>query len=801
MRLHPFTLLSVAYLIVAVSAPTFGQQAPSLGYIFPPVVRSGATTPVQLGGYDFTADMQFFVHDEQLKLTATGGELSEFFVPTPPFWFGEKGFASALPIPREIPANIEVPAKQAPRLVHWQVANANGSAGTGVLAITETPQTLENRHRDEPQQLPQLPIGVSGRLSKIAEVDRYQFVARKTGTVTVSLMARRLGVDLNAVIRVHDAEETLLVDTADTLGQDTTVTFPVIAKQRYTLALHDVDFRGHRSMVYNVAIVPGPRVLATMPTQIPGGRTTQVTFVGYGLTNDSAGLTRVTKPVKAPSGEQMVYSLVTPQGKLAVPLQLTDRPVVTTPLASGLLPIPCDITAPMPETAIREFRFVAAQGQAWTISAQSLALGTGMDLALAIINSSGERIASNDDLSTSSDPRLEFKVPADGEYICRVSDVSGSALNIASIFQLSIALQQPDFSLSIPLSIQAPLGGQATVPVKAVRLGGFDGAISLSVSGLPAGVTLGENPHIPAGKPAGNLVLQVAEDATVVAASLRITGQGQLDETTFLRVAHAPATGNLCPRTSDEQRIDQSLLAMTMKPPFRVELIDKNRQRTVHRGTTYPAPFVITRDPEFTGAVRLQMAAKQSRHRQGIRGPIITVPANAERVFYPCFMPEWLATDRTSRMVVLGVAEVADPSGKRRQVTVPADARVTMILEGALLKLAHSAHELAVAPGSSFEVPVQLSRSAKFPAAVTVELVPPVKLTELLHCPPLDLAANEAHGTLKIQTTQDERLRGQWPLTLRATAMQDGQWPVISQTEVLVEFSDTTAKPKVAAKQ
>ena len=40
------------------------------------------------------------------------------------------------------------------------------------------------------------------------------------------------------------------------------------------VALHDVDFRGHRSMVYNLAIVPGPRVVTTLPMKVRRGAAT-----------------------------------------------------------------------------------------------------------------------------------------------------------------------------------------------------------------------------------------------------------------------------------------------------------------------------------------------------------------------------------------------------------------------------------------------------------------------------------------------------------------------------------------------
>src|SRR6185437_15325826 len=112
------------------------------------------------------------------------------------------------------------------------------------------------------------------------------------------------------------------------------------------------------------------------------------------------------------------------------------------------------------------------------------------------------------------------------------------------------------------------------------------------------------------------------------------------------------------------------------------------------------------------GDIRLEMTAGQARYRQGIRGAIMTVPPDADHVLYPCFMPEWLPTDLTQRTVLHGVAAVPDPKGKIRYLTRPADAFITMIMEGALLKLATETQEPALRPGESFDVPVILSRAA-----------------------------------------------------------------------------------------
>ena len=348
------------------------------------------------------------------------------------------------------------------------------------------------------------------------------------------------------------------------------------------------------------------------------------------------------------------------------------------------------------------------------------------------------------------------------------------------------------------VSFQVP--GKSQLQVKATRFGGHNAEIAVEVKGLPAGVTVPNDLKIPAGKNDLKIPLEAAADAASQAALIQIIGKATVGEESVTRVATAAAAGNLCPRDVREKQTSQVLLATTLKPRFSVELIDKNRQRAVHRGTTYPAPFIIKRDEGLNAEVMLQMAARQSRHRQGIHGPVITVPAGTDRALYPCFMPEWLETDRTTRMVVLGVAKQADPKGNIRYVTKPAAARITMILEGALLKVSHRATELTVSAGDEFEIPIEISRSAKLQTPVSIELIVPDELTGLVQCVPanLKLATNQNKAIVQVRTVRDSRLIGRWNLQIRATALQGGKWPVVSQTETTVEFAGATSE-KVSA--
>jgi hypothetical protein len=783
------------------------QKAPELGYVFPPVVQAGAETSVQLGGYDFTPDMQFFVHDDRVTVSILGPP-GDFLVPKPPYWFGEKGFQAAFPIAREIPARILVPANHPAGPVRWQVANANGSSTTAVFYVSDGPETVEARDRGQPQSLQRLPIGVSGRLERIAEVDRYHVTAVHDGPVSLELFARRLGANFNGMIQVRDIDDRLLADAADTEGVDTALTFSAKAGQTYTISLHDVDFRGNEAFVYRLVVAPGPRVITTVPAVAQRGETREVEFIGYGVASGAVVLESTKRTVEFPADPQqsmLRYQLQTPHGTaLPIDIPVRDASVSTaaesssgtnaTAASATLLTVPCDLTAVLGPRGEETYSWQANAGDVWRIAAESRAIGTDLDLALSIRDADGTQLATNDDLPGTPDTGLDFTVPADGLYACVVRDLSGRSSGRSSVYHLSITKSQTAFSLSTPQQVNIPAGDKAELSVTAARSGGHSEEIELEISGLPEGITALGELKIPGDKSELKIPLECATNTAATASLIYVTGKSRVDEEYVTVVATCSASGNLCPRHPLENQVSRTLLATTLKPIYTVELIDRNRQRAVHRGTTYPAPFIIKRDEGFAGEVVLQMAARQSRHRQGIHGPILAVPPEADRALYPCFMPEWLATDKTTRMVVLGMARQRDPAGNLRYVTQPADARITMILEGALLKVSHAANELTASIGDEFEIPFSISRSAKLRTPVSVQLHVPDELAGLIQCVPagLTLSTEENHGVLKVQTASASRLLGRWNLQIKAIAVQDGKWPVISQAEATIEFVGDT---------
>ena len=188
----------------------------------------------------------------------------------------------------------------------------------------------------------------------------------------------------------------------------------------------------------------------------------------------------------------------------------------------------------------------------------------------------------------------------------------------------------------------------------------------------------------------------------------------------------------------------------------------------------------------------LQLAGRQSYQQQGSTGIDTVVPPGVARMAYPCYLPEWMEISRTSRIVANGVTKVPDPRGNVRWLISPMDGRITFLLEGALMKLSNGLGETTIAPGETVEVPLKIARSIKLPATAQIQLLVPEELTGLISAEPVTSLATQGEVTMKIATTSDPRLLGTQTLTIRATAMQSGYLPVISETTV--EFDVAAAE-------
>ncbi len=789
---------TVSFLVFAgfacVTPPARAQKAPEAGYIFPAGGKAGATVDVRLGGYDWTPDMEYFVHDQRVKLIASGPP-GPILIAPPPYWFGQKGRLVSMPLAREVSAKVILPANLPPGPIYWQAANANGVTDVRVFIVGNGTEIVEEENRRAPQLLPSLPISVSGRLFKNEEVDRYRFIADKDGPITCELLARRLGAKFHGVLQVHDAKGQMIADTVGVNGTDPSITFVAKAKAEYIVSVQDIDFGGDRSYVYRLEFTPGPRVVGAIPAAGKRGETREVEFV----VDTGTKLESIKRSIIFPAtGNTLDYRLVTPAGAApAFTLPLSDQPGIT-----GVLD--------QPDTEHRH-PFAWKKGEVWSLALESKRFGSPLDVALAIIGPDAKELAKNDDLPGTTDAGLEFTVPADGTYQVVVSDMAGKSGARSAIYRLVAHKPMPDFSLQLlapRASVQ--VGGKLDLPVNVLRTGGFKGPIALTVKGLPAGVTAPPNLVIPGDKASFALALQVAKDAGTLASLVTIEGTADLSPRgpgvlsrigpppakpdIVTRSAHARTTYNLAARSPEENQTSAILVATTLKQLFKGRPVDQDTGRKVHRGSTHPAEVIVERLDGFNGEIILQMAATQSYQMQGITGGEVLVPPGVGKTIYPVFMPEWLETTRTSRCGMIAVAKVTDAKGKVRWACSPMAGYITMTLEGALLKVSADEQDMTVPANQPFDVSLKLARLTKLNQPAKLELRLPEELVGQLKAEAMVIPVKQEHAVMRI--TPAPGLLGLHTFTVRATAMQDGKYLAISETPVTVEFLPSVQTPR-----
>jgi hypothetical protein len=796
-----YVVAALAVLTLGVSARA--QRVPDLGYCYPPGGQAGTTVEVRLGGYDWTPDMQFFVLDRRIQLVATGPP-GELLIPPPPYWFGPKSKIPALPVPREVPAKFIIPADVPPGPIRWQAANANGATATGLFIVSGGPEIVEDERRKVPQPLTSLPVTVSGRILKIEEIDRYRFSVPKTGPVTCELMARRLGANFHGVLEVRDTAGRLVADAVDTEGLDTGLTFTARAGVDYVVSVRDIDFAGDRSFVYRLSITPGPRVVAAIPAAGRRGETRPVEFVGLGVATGEPKLESVTRQVTFPkdaAAASLAYQLETPFGTaLAFPLLVSDLPETVTPPRTAekvhRLHGPVAVTGVLDQPDAEDrYLWETKKGELWSFAVEARRIGSPLDVALALLGPDGKELARNDDLPGTTDAGLSFTAPADGTYQLVVSDQAGKSGSRAAVYRMVVQWPASGFALEVAQQrLSVPIGGKVDLAVKATRQGGFHGPITLAVAGLPPGVSVPAALVIPADKSDLVIPLVSAKDAPAAASLVSVTGTGQVGTATVTHTARVPSPGSLAPRSPDENHVAAILVAGTMKPRCKGSPVDKDTGRKVHRGTTFPAEVVLERLEGYTGEILLQMAARQSYQVQGITGGDVLVPPAVTRTVYPCFMPEWLETSRTSRMAMIAVVKVPDPRGNVRHLVVELEGMVTMSMEGAILKVSHEPREVTAQPGQAFAVRVQIARSPELPEPVRLELRLSDELAGLLTAEAAVVPAGQGEAAFAIAAKNDPRLIGAHMIVIRATALQNGRLPVISETTVPVEFVSGAGK-------
>ena len=784
--MRTITLIAGAYLLLGLGRSY--ADAPSVSYIFPAGGQRGTKVDFHVGGH--------YLHDAcPFEILGPGVDSSQELVRAEKtLWFE----GPVIPLPdsqrqEDYPwaqnGHVSIAADAPLGFRRWRVWTSQGVTESKKFVVGDLPEITEEEIDGDP--IPtrvELPVTINGRMFPREDVDIWTIHATAGTSYTCDVMANRLGSPLDSRLAVFDPHGQLVAENVDGKGVDSFLRFRAQEDGFYAVHIHDVNFDGLQHFVYRLTITDKPSIDQVYPLGGRRGTSTDFELLGQ-ATPDEPVRINLDEAVESSYRKQLVIAGNTTN---EVSIELSDHPEVLegswgdTDAVSAPVVMNGRIEKP---GEVDSWWIELAKDEPISLAVHAASLGSMLDSVLRVHDETDTELASNDDTGNrKTDSSLSFKAPADGCYRITVQDTFDSRGGDRFAYRLHAEPSgdpEPDFELQLPVdAVTLARGAEVKLKVTATRKGNFQGAITLEVGFLPAGVSITGN-TIAEKKNDTQLTFKANETASLELARLPINGTAMVGKSTVTHRAIKPA------ESADDIEVDLVALAVAIPTPFKV--VGDFETHYAARGSTYLRHFKIHRGG-YEGPITIRMAERQVRHLQGVTGPTVYVPPGETEFDYPIKLPPWMEIGRTSRTAVMAVADVTDTDGSIHHVSYTSHAQndqVIVLVDPGQLDLRLARKSLVEAPQTVQEIPFHLGRGQGMEGPVEVRLVLPEHIKGLTAEPVL-LAANESEG--KLQLNFADSPLGPWntPLTVRATAMH-ARSPYTAEARLIVVPSWTSS--------
>lgn len=404
---------------------------------------------------------------------------------------------------KEFSIQIEPNAK--PGLYWLRFHNAEGASGIRPFVVGTLPEQAEaepNEKLAEAQKIEAPSVTINGVLAKSGDVDTYQVTLKKGQTLIAAQVANeQLGSPMDGVLQVLNYRGTVLAQTDDTLWFDPRIVFTAPEDGTYyvrTFAFpadpnSSIRFAGAASYIYRLTLTTGPFVDHSYPLAWHPSTAKPVVLEGWNIPETLKTLL----PTVSESNEHAQLSA--PELGNLITIPMSQHPVVEETKATQeekgqALTLPAVVTGKVsaPEE-IDVYTFTAKKGDKLTFQVDSHDLGYPLDPHVKLFDAKGKLLKEIDDPKRNDfDARLDYAIPADGEYRLEVADRFQHG-GFRYVYLLSILPTETDFSLqaaneqyTLTAGSEKPLEIDVTIDRQSPR---FNDDIEVSIAGLPEGVT------------------------------------------------------------------------------------------------------------------------------------------------------------------------------------------------------------------------------------------------------------------------------------------------------------------------
>jgi hypothetical protein len=168
------------------------------------------------------------------------------------------------------------------------------------------------------------------------------------------------------------------------------------------------------------------------------------------------------------------------------------------------------------------FKFTAKKDQSYQFRVFANSIGTPVDPVLTVYNDKMGALGSSDDADGTKDGKVDFKAPADGDYLVKINDMLSRG-GVDYVYRVESIVAPPTIDVTMGEMIRndfqylkqfnIPQGSYYTMVVSTTRRG-VAGDLKFEMPKLPAGVTL-ETGVIPKSVSQFPILLKAAPDAPI----------------------------------------------------------------------------------------------------------------------------------------------------------------------------------------------------------------------------------------------------------------------------------------------
>ena len=521
-----------------------------------------------------------------------------------------------------------IAADVVPGIYPVRMVTNHGCSEAAFVVIDDLPSiaiTAESEDRKSGQLIIP-PCCIGGQINPV--LSKFFRIAMISGqTLTAEVFARRLGSDLDPVIRVTGPAGNEVTFRDDLLGAegDTQLQFTAVADGEYRIEIRDVRYSGGARHFFHLRLGKLPMVTTMSPRIAHIGKNVAV----LGTNGETLGeVTPQTPPETTGSLISVVFRNAESEGSAFNSVVVTNGPTLPESEpnnerleATGVGAETQVLTGTLQKNGdVDWFKLTATEATPLLVTARTREVGSPTDVMLELYNAEGGKIVENDDAGP-RDAELTAQLPAAGEFFLKVSEIAGRG-GPAWVYALDIHQGRKSVRVTAPVDrLNIPRGGSAAMPLTVRRIH-YDGPLKVEAIGLPAAIQM--NPFWLGAKQSIAPVVLTATDAAAASSDadwapmiLQITApDGSLIPPAELQLISPP------PKKQDSEvfrsvRLRTDLF-IAVQPAAQFSFTADPATVTVPQGATATVTIRATRAAEWTMPIEIALATPADQLPPGI---------------------------------------------------------------------------------------------------------------------------------------------------------------------------------------